>query len=104
MEVIITKSSNKNKKFDALVDGKKISFGDNRYEDFTMFKKDNDKINEKRKQNYIERHKKNEKWGIDGIKTPGFYSRWILWHMPTIEASIADLNKKYKDIKFKYVK
>ena len=47
MEVIISKSTNKNKKFDAVVDGKKISFGDNRYEDFTMHK------NEKRKQNLI---------------------------------------------------
>ena len=98
MEVIITKSSNKNKKFDALVDGKKISFGQDGASDYTIHK------DPERKERYIARHKKNEKWGIDGIKTPGFYSRWILWHMPTIEASIADLNKKYKDIKFKYVK
>ena len=98
MEVIITKSANKSKKFDALVDGKKISFGAAMYSDYTIHK-DPD-----RKERYIARHKKNEKWGIDGIKTPGFYSRWILWHMPTIEASISDLNKKYKDIKFKYVK
>ena len=42
--------------------------------------------------------------GLDGIETARFYSRWVLWNMPTIESSIADLNKKYKDIKFKYVK
>ena len=98
MEIVITKSTNNKKKFDAVVDGKKISFGDPNYSDFSIHK------DPARKERYIARHRKNEKWGIDGIKTPGFYSRWILWHMPTIEASIADLNKKYKDIKFKYVK
>ena len=98
MEVVISKSTNKNKKFDAFVDGKKISFGAVGYEDFSTHK------DPERKDRYLARHRKNEKWGIDGIKTPGFYSRWVLWHMPTIESSIADLNKKYKDIKFKYVK
>ena len=87
MEVIITKSSNKNTKFDANVDGKKISFGDNRYEDFTMHK------NEKRKQNYISRHS-NEDHSKSNIASPAFMSRWVLWHMPTIESSIADLNKQ----------
>ena len=47
---------------------------------------------------------KNERWGIDGIKTVGLYSRWVLWNMPTIESSIADSNEKYKDVRFKYVK
>ena len=97
MEVVISKSTNKNKKFDAFIDGKKISFGDNRYEDFTMHK------NEKRKQNYISRHSK-EDHSKSNIASPAFMSRWILWHLPTIESSIADLNNKYKDIKFKYVK
>ena len=86
------------KKFDAIVDGKKISFGAAGYDDFSIHK------DPERKERYIARHRKNEKWGIDGIKTPGFSSRWVLWNMPTIESSIADLNKKYKDIKFKYVK
>ena len=61
MEVIITKSANKSKKFDALVDGKKISFGDAKYSDFSIHK------DPERKERYIARHKKNEKWGIDGI-------------------------------------
>ena len=96
MEIIITKSNAKHKKFTAFVNGKRV--GDNRYEDFTTHK------DGKRKQNYIARHKNNEKWGIDGIETAGFYSRWVLWNMPTIESSIADLNNKYKDIKFKFIK
>ena len=97
MEVVISKSTNKNKKFDAFIDGKKISFGDAKYQDFTMHK------NEKRKQNYISRHSK-EDHSKSNIASPAFMSRWILWHLPTIESSIADLNKKYKDVKFKYVK
>ena len=92
MEVVISKSTNKNKKFDAFIDGKKISFGAAGYEDFTIHK------NPERKERYITRHRKNGKWGIE------FYSRWVLWNMPTIETSIADLNKRYKDIKSKYAK
>ena len=98
MEIIISKSTNKNKKFDAFVDGKKISFGQHGASDFSIHK------DPERKDRYIARHAKREDWDKSGVKTAGFYSRWVLWHMPTIESSIADLNKKYKDIKFKYVK
>ena len=97
MEVVITPSKNKNKKFDAVIDGKKkISFGQAGASDFTQHK-DKD-----RKGRYIDRHRKNEKWGKDGVETAGFYSRWVTWHMPTVEASVKDLNKKFKDINFKY--
>lgn len=34
--------------------------------------------NEK-KEHYISRHEKHEKWGKDGVCTAGFYSRWVLW-------------------------
>ena len=99
MEIIIKKSTNINKKFDAVIDGKKkISFGAKGYQDFTTHK-DTD-----RKDRYIDRHRKNEKWGKDGVETAGFYSKHVLWNKPTIEASVNDLNKKYKDIKFKYKK
>ena len=99
MEIIIKKSSNNNKKFDAIIDGKKkISFGQAGASDFT-FHKNND-----RKDRYIDRHKSNEDWTKSGIRTAGFYSRWVTWNKPTIEASVNDLNKKYKDIKFKYKK
>ena len=45
---------------------------------------------------------KNEDHTKSGISTAGFLSAKILWNKPTIEASISDLNKKYKDVKFKY--
>ncbi len=99
MEVVITPSKNKIKKLDAVIDGKKkISFGQAGASDFTQH---NDN---QRKQRYIDRHRKNEKWGKDGVETAGFYSKHVLWNKPTIEASVNDLIKKYKDIKLKYKK
>jgi hypothetical protein len=44
--------------------------------------------------------KANEDWTKSGVKTAGFYSRNILWNKPTLQASVNDLNSKYKDIKF----
>ena len=38
----------------------------------------------------------------NNVKTPGFLSRFILWNKPTIQASIRDLNDKYKNIKLKF--
>ena len=99
MEIIIKKSTNINKKFDAVIDGKKtVSFGASGYSDYTKHKYND------RKNKYIDRHKSNEDWTKSGIRTPGFYSKHVLWNKPTIEASVNDLNKKYKDINFKYKK
>lgn len=56
-----------------------IKIGDRRYEDFTIHK------DEERKAKYIQRHSKNrEKYGLNGILTAGFYSRWLLWEEPTL--------------------
>ena len=57
--------------------------------------------NEARKNNYIQRHKKNEDWTKDGIKTPGFYARWVLWNKKTVKDSVDDLNKKFNNVNFK---
>lgn len=86
---IIKKSTLKNKKFDVFQDEKKItSFGAIEYEDYTMH---ND---EKRKANYIKRHKSNEDWSDP--TSSGFWSRWILWNKKTISASITDTEKRFK--------
>ncbi len=51
MDITITKSKNKDKKFDAIIDGKKrISFGDRNYKDYTQHK------DPERRSNYIARH------------------------------------------------
>ena len=65
-----------NKKFDAIIGNKTVSFGAAGYSDMTQHK------NPDRKSNYIRRHEKNENWSKDGIKTAGFYSRWVLWNKP----------------------
>ena len=96
MDVVISKSDNKNKKMKAVIDGKKtIHFGAKGYEDFTTHK-DKD-----RKQRYIDRHKKREDWGASGVDTAGFYSKHVLWNKDTLTKSVEDLNKKFKNINIK---
>ena len=91
MEIVITKSTKSDKKFDARIDGKKtVSFGQDGASDYTKHK-DND-----RKERYIDRHKAKEDWGLSGAKTAGFWSRHILWAKPTLKQSIDDINKKIK--------
>ena len=66
-----------------------MSFGDNRFEDYTMHK-DPD-----RKKRYLTRHKKNEDWNKSGISTAGFMSAHLLWNKETLQASIRDVNKRF---------
>ncbi len=94
MEVTIKRSKKKDKKFDAIVYGKKtISFGAEGYSDMTQHK------DTERKQRYLDRHKKNENW--NDPKTPGFYARHVLWNKSTLQASVVDINKKFSKLKAK---
>jgi len=94
MNIIIKPSNKPDKKYDAIIDGKKtISFGQAGASDFTKHK------NEERKNRYIDRHKKNENW--NDPTTAGFYSRWITWNKPTITESIKDTNRRFKNINIK---
>jgi len=68
-------------------DGTHTSFGALGYEDYTQH---GDK---KRKQLYLNRHRKNEDWS--NPKTAGALSRWILWNKPTLEESINNYIKKF---------
>lgn len=95
MEVIIKRSNKPDKKFDAVIDNKKtVAFGAKGMADFTLHK------DPERKARYIARHKSNEDWAKSGIKTAGFYAKHVLWNKPTLQASINDLNHRYKNIKF----
>ena len=69
INVIIKKSTNPDKKYDAFNYDKKISFGAAGYSDFTKHK------DTERKNRYIDRHKKNENWS--NPETAGFLSRFI---------------------------
>ena len=66
-----------------------VDFGAKGYDDFTIHG-DN-----KRKMNYIARHSAREDWKRSGLLTAGFWSRWVLWNLPTIEASLADTLKRF---------
>ena len=91
MNLYITKSKRKNKKYDLLDNNKKylLSFGDSRFEDYTMHK------DPQRQANYLSRHKANENWNKSGIYTAGFWSKHLLWNLPSLTESIRDVNKRF---------
>ncbi len=94
MDVTIQRSKKKDKKFDAIIEGKKtVSFGAKGYSDYTIHK------DPERKQNYVTRHKKNEDWSDP--TTARFYAKHVLWNKPTLQESVKDINKRCKDINVK---
>ena len=93
-EVILKPSSNPKKKYDAYVEGKKVSFGATGYSDFTQHK------DEDRKKNYIARHRPNQNW--NDLTTAGAWSRWLTWEKKTIPEAIKNMERKFNiDIKYK---
>ena len=97
VDIIIKKSDKKDKKYDAVIDGKKtVSFGQAGASDFTKHK------NEERKERYIARHKVNQDW--KDYKTSGMWAKNILWNKPTIEASVRDTNNKFPNLNIKLKK
>ena len=94
--IILRPSDRPNKKLYATVNGKKIYFGGIKpdgvpYSDFLQHK------NPDRKERYIILHEKREKhlWNREGIMSPSFWSRFILWSQPTLQKSIDDTNKRF---------
>ena len=82
------KSYKPNKKYYIITNNnKKVYFGQASASDFTIHK------DEARKQRYINRHKNNENWTKSGINTAGWWSRWILWHKPTMKESYTDIKR-----------
>ena len=91
--IIIKKSENKDKKFTAIINNKKINFGSSFYEDYTQHK------NEARKKSYLSRHKHDN---YNDVNYAGFYSTNLLWNKPTLKESIKATNDKYNlNIKLK---
>lgn len=86
--VYLKKSTRPGKKYTVYVDGKTVHFGATGYSDFTKHK------DVERKKRYITRHKK-ENWKKSGIKTAGFWSRWLLWNKPTITGSKRDISNRF---------
>ena len=87
MEIVISSSTNKNKKSDAVIDGKKkVSFGASGYSDFT---KHQDLV---RRDSYIKRHSK-EDWSKSNIASPAWMSRYIMGK-PTLKGAVDNANKE----------
>tara|TARA_R100001509_G_scaffold37491_2_gene20221 strand:- start:3667 stop:3966 length:300 start_codon:yes stop_codon:yes gene_type:complete len=95
IKVEIKKSDNPKKKFVAIFYGgekhdKKIKtthFGAKGFSDYTIHNDD------KRKQRYLDRHRKRENW--NAYMTAGSLSRWILWNKKTLKSSINDYKKRF---------
>lgn len=87
--VYLAKSSRADKKYMVYVDGKVTHFGATGYSDYTNHK------DSERKQRYITRHQARENWTKSGIHTAGFWSRWLLWGEPTLQASIKAIERKF---------
>ena len=85
------KSDKPDKKYFIITNNnKKVYFGQAGASDMTQHK---DAL---RKERYIKRHSKmNENWGKSGINTAGFWSRWLLWNLPTIKESYEDIKKRF---------
>ena len=71
-----------------LENGSVVHFGSPEYENF-MHK------DEGRKRLYIIRHEKNEDWTKSGIQTAGFWSKHLLWNLPSLTASIRDTERRF---------
>ena len=95
--IILKKSKLSTKKFSATIDNKTINFGAKGYSDLTIHK-DYDRM-----KRYENRHRSRENWKKTGLKTAGFWSKWILWNKPSLTASIKDTEKRFK-IKIKYIR
>jgi len=96
--VQLKKATTKGKKYTAVFyneNREKIattSFGSVGYQDFTQHK------DEDRKQAYLARHKKNERW--DNYMTAGSLSVHLLWSKPSLSASYNAYLKKFNLTKY----
>jgi len=83
-------STREGKKWMVLIDNKTIHFGGLGYSDYTKHK------DPERMKRYLNRHKgMGEKWTKSGLKTAGFWSRWLLWNKPSFSASLRDMEKRF---------
>ena len=62
-------------------EGKTVSFGRRGYSDYTIHK------DSARMRRYLVRNRKREAWGPAGRYTAGFWSRWLLWSRPNLQAA-----------------
>lgn len=93
MTVILKRSPNPKKKYRAifLENGKHVDFGARGYSDYTIHKDRN------RMKRYLTRHSgMGENWSSTGKYTAGWWSRWLLWNKPTLQAAIASVSRRLR--------
>ena len=62
-------------------DGRSVNFGLRGYSDYTIHK------DYSRMKRYLTRHVKRENWSPSGRYKAGFWSRWLLWSKPGLNAA-----------------
>ncbi len=113
--VVITRSPNRLKKFRAVItDGRlttSVDFGQAGASDYTIHKEF------PRMVRYVARHahpsdlegvrniervnSTKERWGIDGIRTAGFWSRWLLWSRPSLRGAVRYIQSKFRSVRIR---
>lgn len=89
-KILLSQSSNAAKKWMVkFPSGKVVHFGAYGYEDYTIHK------DKERKDRYDQRHYRKENWEKSGIKTAGFWAKWLLWNQTTISKSITDIENRF---------
>jgi hypothetical protein len=68
-----------------------VHFGALGYSDYPQHK------DTERRDRYIRRHAVTgrETWGMAGLGTAGFWSRWLLWNKPSMRASADDMRRRF---------
>lgn len=86
--VRLTASPRAGKKWRAVFDdGTHTDFGGAGYSDFTQHR------DPARRDRYLARHARREAW--DDFRSAGALSRWVLWNLPTLRASLADYRRRF---------
>lgn len=116
MKVVLKRLKNSKKKFSvSFQDGTVVKFGAQGYENYTTHgdphrmrlyisrhggiihprvKKETDPNKIDSLMTQVTRSKK-ENWGKKGIKTPGFWSRWLLWSKPDLNSAKLFITNKF---------
>lgn len=91
--IVLQKSPNPLKKFRVTFSdtGKHVDFGQKGYSDYTIHK------DPERMKRYLNRHRKmGENWTLRGKNTAGWWSRWLLWSRPSLQAAIAFVSRRLR--------
>ena len=88
--VRLSKSPRREKKWRVVFpNGKHVDFGSKPYQDYLTH------MNPLRMHAYLQRHSRHENWKKSGMYTAGFWSRWLLWSVPTMSGAKSLILRKF---------